>query len=329
MKVLITGANGFLGAWLTRRLLEEGYSVSVLLRQKSNHLELEGLPVQKIWGDVTDLESLLVAFKGQQVIFHLAGVIAYSNRDRALMERVNVQGTQNVLQAMSVCGVPELLYLSSVAAIGAGFSNKHVLNEQSVYNLEKYNFGYFETKRKSEKIITDFALQNSIRAVIVNPSTIYGAGDARKGSRSTQLKIARGKGLFYPLGGVSIVAVEDVIEGILNASKKGKSGERYILSGENLYLKEVFNQIAEAAKVKAPFLPIPNFIMNLMAFADNQLSAFSLSGPIAAERAVVATLFHWFDHSKAAIELGFNPKPAHYAIENSVRWMRDQGLLKL
>lgn len=328
MKVLITGANGFLGAWLSRRLLAEGYSVSVLLRQNSNHSELEGLSVQKLWGDITDLKSLQDSFKGQQVIFHLAGVIAYSRKDRSLMEKVNVQGTLNVLQAMADCGVPELLYLSSVAAIGAGFSEDQVLNEESPYNLEKYDFGYFETKRKSEKLVVEFSKQNSIRSVIVNPSTIYGAGDARKGSRSTQLKVARGKGLFYPMGGVSIVAVEDVIEGILSAYKKGRSGERYILSGDNLHLKEVFKLIAEAASVPPPYLPIPNFVMYFMAFLDEQLGGFDLQGPLPSERAMVATFFHWFDHTKAKNELGFNPKSANYAIENSVRWMRDQGLLK-
>jgi dihydroflavonol-4-reductase len=328
MKVLVTGANGFLGAWLCRRLIAEGYSVTVLLRQKSNHVELEGLPVSKVWGDVTDLKSLQEAFKGQQVIFHLAGVIAYSRKERALMEKVNVQGTQNVLQAMVECGVPEILYLSSVAAVGAGFSPEQILNEESPFNLAKYDFGYFETKRKSEKIVMEFAKQNSIRAVIVNPSTIYGAGDARKGSRNTQLKVAQGKGLFYPLGGVSIVAVEDVIEGILSAHKKGRSGERYILSGDNLLLKEVFKKIAEAAKVKPPCVPIPNFLMYAMAFLDDQLSKAGSHGPLPSERAIVATLYHWFDHSKAKNELGFNPKSANYAIENSVKWMRDQGLLK-
>jgi dihydroflavonol-4-reductase len=221
-----------------------------------------------------------------------------------------------------------LLYLSSVAAIGAGFSPAQVLNEASPYNLEKYNFGYFETKRKSEKIVVEFSRQNSIRAVIVNPSTIYGAGDARKGSRNTQLKVARGQGLFYPLGGVSIVAVEDVIEGILSAYKKGRNGERYILAGDNLYLKDVFKLIAEAAKVKPPYLPIPNCAMYFMAFLDERLSQFGLQGPLPSERAMVATFFHWFDHTKAKNELGFSPKSANYAIENSVRWMKDQGLLK-
>jgi dihydroflavonol-4-reductase len=328
MKVLVTGANGFLGAWLSRRLLEEGYSVSVLVRQKGNHSELEGLPVQKLWGDITDLKSLQDSFRGHQVIFHLAGVIAYSRKDRALMEKVNVQGTQNVLQAMADTGVSDLLYLSSVAAIGAGFSEKQILNEESPYNLEKFDFGYFETKRKSEKIVVEFSKVNSIRSVIVNPSTIYGAGDARKGSRNTQLKVAQGKGLFYPMGGVSIVAVEDVIEGILSAYKKGRAGERYILSGDNLHLKEVFKLIANSAGVKAPYLPIPNFAMYFMAFLDNQLNKIGGQGPLPSERAMVATFFHWFDHSKAKNELGFNPKSANYAIENSVRWMREQGLLK-
>lgn len=328
MRVLVTGANGFLGSWLVRRLIDEGHEVSVLLRQKSNHDEIGGLNVQKLWGDVTDLESLRSAFKGQQIIFHLAGVIAYSRKDRELMERVNVEGTQNVLQAMANNSVSELLYLSSVAAVGAGLTPQQILNENSSFNLEKYNFGYFETKRQSEKQVTEFSKTHSIRSVIVNPSTIYGGGDARKGSRNTQLKVAQGKGLFYPCGGVSIVAVEDVVEGILSAQKKGRAGERYILSGDNLYLKDVFKIIADAAQVQAPRFPIPNFFMRTLAGLDEALNKIGLSGPLPSERAMVATFYHWFDHSKAKKELGFNPKSANYAIENSVKWMRDQGFLE-
>jgi dihydroflavonol-4-reductase len=328
MKVLVTGANGFLGPWLVRRLIEEDHKVSVLLRKKSRHEEIETLSVEKLWGDVTDLESLRSAFKGQQIIFHLAGVIAYSRQERDLMERVNVQGTQNVLQAMADNSVSELLYLSSVAAIGAGLTPKQILNENSPFNLSQFDFGYFETKRKSEIIVTEFSKQNSIRSIIVNPSTIYGAGDARKGSRNTQLKVAQGKGLFYPCGGVSIVGVEDVVEGILRAQNRGRSGERYILAGDNLYLKDVFQLIADSARVRAPKLPIPNCFMRGLAQLDESLNKFGLNGPLPSERAMVATFYHWFDHAKAKNELDFIPKSAHYAIENSVRWMRDQGLLK-
>lgn len=327
MKVLVTGANGFLGGWLTRRLIEEGHEVSALLRKQSDHSELEGLAIKKVWGDVTDLQSLRTALNGQQAVFHLAGVIAYSKKDRALMDKVNVQGTANLLQAMRENSVGELLNLSSVAAIGAGFVPQQILNENSEFNLTPFNLGYFETKRQAEALVNAAVKSDGLRAVSVNPSTIYGAGDARKGSRNTQLKVAQGKALFYPQGGVSIVAVEDVIDGIMSAFKKGKSGERYILSGDNLTLKEVFQIIADCSKVKAPWIPIPNFMMKGVGVIDDCLQGIGLKGPLPSEKAFVATLFHWFDHQKATNELGFKPRPAVEAIAKSVQWSKDHKLL--
>lgn len=327
MKILVTGANGFLGSWVTRRLVDEGHEVSVLLRKQSDQSQIADLQVKKLWGDVTDLASLQESLTGQQAVFHLAGVIAYSKKDRPLMEKVNVQGTANVLRAMVDKQVGELLNLSSVAAIGAGMSPHEILNENSEFNLAHLNLGYFETKRKAEALIVAAVRKHGLRAITVNPSTIYGAGDARKGSRSTQLKVAQGKGLFYPQGGVSIIAVEDVVDGILAAFQKGKSGERYILSGDNLYLKDVFKLIAQFANSKAPFVPIPSVFMRGLAHLDEWLNAIGLNGPISSERAYVVSLFHWFDHSKATSIFGLNPKPAHFAIENSIRWARDQKLI--
>ncbi len=321
MKVLVTGANGFLGALLTKRLLEEGHSVTALVRKNSDLSELENVKPSYQFGDVTDANSLAESFKGNEVIFHLAGYIAYKKSERNLMDRVNVEGTRNVVEACEKLNIPKLLHLSSVVAIGSSFKPE-VLNEDSAYTIQNLNLGYFETKRLAEEIVVKAAKANRIRAICVNPSTIYGTGDAKKGSRKNQVKVARGKLGFYTSGGVNVVAAEDVLDGILLAVEKGRNAERYILSSENMTIQTLFQKIALAAGVAPPKVRMPDTVLHALGLIGD---TFNLG--VSSENAYTATMFHWFDCQKAKTELGYNPQPADRAIENSVRWMREHNYL--
>lgn len=327
MKVIVTGANGFLGSWLTRALVKEGHEVLALVRAQSDLSELENAGCQLVYGDVTDLESLYKAFDGVDSVFHLAGLIAYKKSDRQKMELVNVTGTANVIEACLAKHVRKLVYLSSVTAVGAGFKPDQILNEESAYNVEKLDLGYFETKHAAEKLVVKAFREKNLDCVILNPSTIYGAGDARKGSRKTQLKVAQGNFKFYTSGGVSIVATEDVVAAILSAWKIGRSGERYILSGENITIKQLFQMIAEEAGVPAPRYKMPNFILFFIGLVGDMMASLGLKGLLSTENAWTATLYHWFDNTKAKRELQFNPRPAREAIRSSVAWAKQNGLL--
>lgn len=328
MKVLVTGANGFLGSWVTKMLVDEGHEVFALVRPSADLSELAGVSCKYIHGDVTDITSLLEAFKGMDTVFHLAGVIAYKKSQRAQMDKVNVQGTANVIDVCREHKVRRLVYLSSVVAIGAGFTEKDIFNEESPYNISKFNLGYFETKHKAELLVKTACDRNEIDAVILNPSTIYGAGDAKKGSRKMQLKVAQGKLRFYTSGGVNVVAVEDVVAGILSAWKNGRKGERYILAGENILIKDLFAMIAEEAGVPAPSHHLPDGVLHAVGFLGDGMEKLGLKGPLSRENAYTATMYHWFDSSKAQKELNFKPRPARFAIHNSVQWMKDHGLVR-
>lgn len=327
MKVLVTGANGFLGAWLTRSLVDQGHEVYALVRKNSDLSELNGVSCKYLYGDVTDLSSLQAAFQGIDTVFHLAGVIAYKKSERPLMDKVNVNGTKNVITAVQSCSVRKLVYLSSVVAIGSSFT-PIPLNEKSPYNIHHLNLGYFETKHLAEKLVIEACQNKFIDAVMVNPSTIYGAGDAKKGSRKAQLSVARGKMRFYTSGGVNVVAIEDVIDGIMNVWKMGKTGERYILAGENITIKDLFTMIAKEAGQKPPRWKIPNFVLHLLGALSDFLLIFDIKLGFSRENAYTATMFHWFDSSKARQELQFHPRPAAEAIRNSVDWIKKNGLLK-
>lgn len=327
MKVLVTGANGFLGSWVTKALVKEGHEVYALIRPKSDISELDGVDCKFVHGDVTDVHSLLETFKGVDSVFHLAGIIAYKKSQRDLMDKVNVQGTANVVNVCREYKIHRLAYLSSVVAIGGGFDPNQVLTEESPYNISNLNLGYFETKHEAEKIVKKACDKGEIDAVILNPTTIYGAGDAKKGSRKMQVKVAQGQMKFYTSGGVNVVAVEDVVQGILSAWKNGRSGERYILAGENILIKDLFAMIAAEAGVKPPTHLLPDAVLHTIGTVGDFMESVGLKGSLSRENAYTATMYHYFSSAKAQKELNFKPRPAREAIHNSVQWMKDHGLL--
>lgn len=321
MKALITGANGFLGSHLCQKLIYEGLEVHALIRPNSDVSEIKDLKINYHKGDISNSESIFQAMKNSDcdVVFHLAGYVGYKKSERELMEKVNVQGTQNIVTASLKHNLKKLIHVSSVVAVGAGFTKNEILNEKSEYNIKHLDLGYFETKRKAEEIVIKQAQKGNLESIILCPSTIYGPADAKKGSRKTQLKVAQGKFKFYTSGGASIVSVEDVIEGLYQGMLKGKNAERYILSGENILIKELFNKIAQFSHVNPPNVLMPNWVLHTVGAIGDQFGG----RPISRENAWVATLFHWFDNSKAQREFGIKFKNADYSIQQSVEWVKE------
>lgn len=327
MKVLITGATGFVGSWLSQKLIHEGHEVSALIRNPNSLGLLEGMDVRLVKGDILDLGSLKSSMQGIETVFHLAGHIGYRRSERPLMEKVNVEGTTNVLNAVAGSSVKRLIHMSSVVAVGASFDGQAPLNEDSPYNLTSRNWGYFETKREAEKRVISAVDSGKVEAVIVNPSTIYGPGDFTKSSRKVQLKVAQGRFRFYTSGGVSVASIEDVVDGLWKACLKGRSGQRYILAGENLRIRDLFALIAKAAHVSAPDKRIPDWIVKTLGHYGDFMERIGSRGPVNSESAEASILYHWFDSSKAVRELGYQMTPAHASVSGSVQWAKERGLI--
>ena len=318
MKALVTGASGFLGQGLCSFLIQKGFKVHALVRPTSNKSQLKHLPLHFFTGDVTHPHSLEQAGQGVDVIFHLAGVVSHSNKDLPIMKAVNVEGTKHVVK-LARTNKAKLIHISSVVAVGA--SNKpKVLNENSPFEPSLSQLGYFETKKIAEQLVQAACKKGQISAVILNPSTIYGPGDMQKQSRNIQQKIADGKFPFYPTkGGVSVVDLQSVVTACVKALEKGLTGERYILSGENISIKKLFTLIAKAGGVRPPFIPLKPFMLYAMAFFGQAFYSLSNKNcPITKQSVRLSTMYHWFDNQKAKTELGFKPLTAMQAIKNSV-----------
>ena len=321
-KVIVTGANGFLGSNLCKKLVSHDFKVSAFIQRNSDISELKELNLKYFYGDVTDFNSLKEAFKDQDYVFHLAGLISYKKYDREKMRLINVVGTENVIAACITTGIKKLLHLSSVATIGSTFMPQ-IQNEQSEYKIQDLDLGYFETKREAEKKVMAASHSKKLFTICVNPTTIYGFADAKKGSRKNQIKVAQGKLPFYTAGGVNVVSVDDVTDGIILALEKGTNGERYILANENVTIKELFKMLANSAGQSAPDYYLPTFLLHIAGWIGDRLKK-----GLSSENAYTASMYHWFDHSKAQRELGFHPqKSAQDAIDDSVSWMKKNGYL--
>lgn len=323
MRFFVTGATGSLGVPLVKHLLASGHEVSILSRQDSAPDELKNSRIKIFKANLLDRGGLVHAFKGHDGIFHLAGFIGYKKFEHAAMQSVNVEGTRSVIAACLEAGVKRLLHVSTVNAIAASFDKK-VLDETAEYNLSKFNLGYAESKRAAEQLVKS---EKRLDSVIVSPSTVYGAGDMAKKSRSVQVKVAKGKFPFYSNGGVSVAELGEVVNGMLQAYLKGRSGERYILGGENLTIKECFTLIAQEAGAKPPHIFLPNFAMNALGAWGDLMEKLGTKGPINSESAILAQMYHWFDSGKAQRELNYKIVPAKVSIHNSIQWMKEKGML--
>ena len=314
MNILVTGASGFIGSHLVCYLKNHNISVKSMCR-KNNNIH------NYIYGDVTNLDSLTDAFKGIDVVIHAAGI---TDGLKENMLKVNIEGTQNVVSAVIKRKVQKLIHISSTATVGATFKPES-LTEESYCNLA---IDYFQSKFLSEQIVNNAVTKKQITATILNPTQVYGPRDMKKSSRqSLHLKIAQGKFLFYPTGGVSTVDIQSVVEAIYTAIKKGANGERYILSGENLYTKDLFALIANLAGVRKPFIPVPKNVLLSLGNLEGIFNAINVKPIISYERALLGVLFHWFDATKAKKELSFNPKPAKDTLSISIKWAKENNFI--
>jgi len=324
-KVLITGGAGFIGSNLADRLISQGYTVRILRRDNSDLRTIRGIEVEHCIGDVRDPISLLAAVKGCDTVFHTAAIVSFVKKKYAEQVEVNVTGTRNVVDACLGAGIEKLVHTSSVAAIGYP-PDGQLVTEETEFNWGGSS-GYKWTKHLAEQEVRA-ATTRGLNAVIVNPSVVVGERDIHFHGGELLRAIKRGKVPLYIDGGMNIVYVGDVVDGHIQAALKGRKGERYILSGENLSHKEIFRRTAELIDGRAPFgrLPIPALrgAATLLEFVASLIGADPI---ISRDLVTGAGRLNWFACDKAMRELDYRITPFDTTILRAYRWYRENGLL--
>lgn len=320
MRVLVTGATGFLGGNLLRMLCDDGHCVRYLSRQgRVAQAALDYPQAECCEGDLNNALSLERACKDIDWVFHAAAIVSSLERDRYQMEQVNVEGTKSLFRVACKAGVKRFVHISSVDTIGIE-EKREIANEDSLCDFTTLRNPYPDTKLAAEK----YLLQNKsvdIQIVVVNPGFMIGSYDTHGTSSRIVHEILKNKGLFAPSGGNSFVDVKGVCRGAILAAEKGRSGERYILAGHNLTYLEFFKKVAVLCHRPKPLAVLPPFITLLAASAMEKLSLICGKKPIVTKNdAVFSLLPHYYSSQKAEKELGYVIHPIEPAIMDAITW---------
>lgn len=327
MKALVTGATGFVGAAVARALLGAQWEVRVLARKGSDRRNLKGLPVEIEEGDLKDVNSLERAAADCPALFHVAADYRLGARDPSQLYEANVQGTRNILNAARRAGVQRLVYTSSVATIGIPADGTPG-EEATPNSLENMIGHYKRSKYLAEEVVRE-AAREGMSVIIVSPSTPVGPGDV-KPTPTGQLVLdaAAGRMPAYVDTGLNIVHVDDVAAGHLLAYERGKAGERYILGGEDMSLREILGLIAALVGRKPPRVRLPyGLVLPIAYLAEGYAALTGRSGRITLEGVRMSRKLMFFSSAKAAQELGYRSRPPVEAFADAIRWFRENGLL--
>jgi dihydroflavonol-4-reductase len=307
MRVLVTGGTGFLGSHLCARLVGEGYQVTVLRRPASDLGSLSRLGVRSAIGDVTDVDSLNRAMDGQRFVIHAAALVG--SAPAAVHAVVNETGTRNVAVACQRHGVERLVHVSSVAAVGIPEDRRQPADEGFAFNLEGSPLGYHLSKRRAEQAIARAAAEG-LDAVIVNPSSIKGPHG--RYFRGGEIPNAVRRRPVVPCfsGGTNIVHVGDVVDGVLGALRRGRTGERYILGGENLTWRQLARTAADLIGVRRVFVNVPAIMTEAAALSGRAMERLTGHRPrVTDDVHFCASRFLFYHSGKAVKELDFRPRP--------------------
>ena len=327
MKALVTGATGFVGAALARTLIAAGWQVRALTRAGSDPRNLRTLAVERTVGDLTDAPSLERAVAGCDAVFHAAADYRLWVPDPQTMYRANVDGTRNLLEAARRAGVQRIVYTSSVACIGLP-ADGGVGTEDTPVSLESMVGHYKRSKFLAERVALEAAGQGA-PVVIVNPAAPVGPRDVKPTpTGQIVLDAARGRTPAYIDTGLNIVHVDDVAAGHVLAFHRGRPGERYILGGENLPLREILVEITRLAGRAPPRIRLPHGVVLPIAYlAEGFARVTGKPTRVTVDSVRMARKRMYFSSEKAARELGYRYRPAALAFADALEWFRAEGYL--
>src|ERR1700731_2888364 len=326
MLAFVTGATGFLGSHVARVLSEQGADLRLLVRSTSNLKNLEGLEAETATGDLRDAGSLEKAMSGCDTVFHVAADYRLWVRDPAEMYRSNVEGTRAILETARKTGVRCVVYTSSVATIGFT-GNGHPADEESPVSLADMIGHYKRSKFMAEQVAME-AGRGGMRVVTVNPTTPVGEQDI-KPTPTGRIVVDFLKRKFpaYVETGLNLVDVRECARGHITAMEKGKTGERYILGGENLTLKQILDKLGDISGLPSPTVKLPYAVAYVAGAVDEMFSGRLLGRE---PRATIETVRMgkkkmWATSGKAERELGWKTIPVDGALRRAVQWFQANG----
>ena len=324
--ILVTGATGFIGSAVARHLLDAGHPVRALVRPDSRLDNLQGLDVEIVRGDVRNPDTLEPAMRGCRAVFHVAADYRLWARNPAELYATNVGGTRNVLDAAARAGVDRIVYTSSVATLGTPAKGS-LADEDTPARIDDMVGDYKRSKFMAERLVLRFARRTGTDVVIVNPSAPLGSRDIKPTPTGRVVVDAvRGRMPAYVDTGLNVVHVDDVAAGHLLAFERGKSGQRYVLGGENMTLAEILASVARLAGRAPPRLELPHGMLFPVAYAAEGWARITGRAPALTLAGLRMSRQKMYCSSRRAGEaLGYRPRPARDAVADAVHWFKAHG----
>ncbi len=320
-RILVLGGSGLIGSHIVKALVARDWPVRVLLRDNSPTLNLDGLPVERVKGDLRDHPSLLAAMSDCRAVFHAAGYYPlYSKPEED--ERQAMREIHNVLEAAAASGIGRLVYTSSPATIGSYGKDGPMANEDAPYHLENERSSYFRVKYRMEQEVLNWS-PRGLDVVLLNPAFVFGPGDVKPSSGQLLLDLANRRIPAFLDGPLNVVDVRDVAESHIAAFERGKRAERYILGGTNTRMSEVIALAATIADVRPPTIKLPLWAAELAAdFSEMWSQSVRKSPKPGIPRVGVDMLKHaqHLDDSRARQRLGHAARPLEETLRDTYAW---------
>jgi farnesol dehydrogenase len=327
MKYFVTGATGFIGSRLVKKLAGNGHDVYCLVRSPEKIAEIQGEHIYPVPGDLDNPEALDTGTKACDVVFHLAAYAKPWSADKGLSYRINVNGTLNLLEFSKRNRVKKFIFTSSAAVMGPSGENR-VLDESFVRIIPFFN-DYESEKAIAEEYVLEYA-EKGLHVVIVNPSRVFGPGPVNESNSVTKIISLYRKGTWriIPGDGTKIgnyVYIDDVVDGHLKAAESGRNGERYLLGGENLTFNQFFGVLATITGKRRLLVHFPVWMMLGLAKCMEFQAPYTGIPPLITPPWIRKYLNHWnLSSSKAARELNYRITPFSEGVEKTIAWLKNR-----
>lgn len=328
IKIFVSGPDGLLGSNVVRELLHRGYSVVAMVLKGRHPVTLEGLALEVVYGDITELNDVVTLSAGCDCFIHIAAITDMWPTLGNHYFKVNLEGTKNAIEASLRNNIKRFIHVGSASSFGYG-TMENPGDETSPYKLAPYKLDYLESKKAGQEAVLEAVRTRNLPAIIVCPTFMIGPYDTKPSSGAMVIAIAKNKLPANTNGGKNWVPAKDVAFAICNAIDRGRIGESYILGGENLPFKEAVGRIAIAlGQEKYPKIIMPDMLIKALGWINEKVAQINGKPPkLSYPLAIIACAGHYFNPAKAILELGLPQTPIEEAVLELKQWFEENGYL--
>lgn len=327
MKVLVTGANGFLAANVVRELIRRGIQVRALVRAGADRRALEGVHPEWVVGNFTDPETAVQALAGCDAVIHAAADTSQQHTSAEPYRKVNIEGTRTLLDAACRAGVRKFIFVGTANTVGHG-TRENPGHEGLPARSPFTESGYARSKAEAQQLVLSYARSGKLNALSVNPTFMLGPFDAKPSSGRLITSMVNRKVVPVPPGGKNFTDVRDVASGICNALDRGRPGEVYLMAGKNLSFAEFYDLLGNVAGKTYVRIRIGRGFTGLLGRIGSLAAGMGMRSSLNRVNAKILCTGNYYAPDKAVAELGMPQTPVEQTVGDALQWFRDHGYLK-